>query len=277
MRKVLLHRLLLTIVALLSVPLGARANPSHVVVIRIENPIMPGGTDARQFRRLLQSAADASADLVILDLECPGGNLQAVLEMQDALLKAETRTLAFVNSRAISAASLLAISCDKIVMTPTGSIGGGTSIGTPPDVELAIRRMLRPKIDMAARANGFPIQVCEAFFDPSITIPGVLSSPTDVLLLNAKSATQLAFPVASGDNAATVTLAAYVAGSVEGIIRREGLWPADLISREAIKPESAVPRHPTVWIAIGILSGLLALLAAWAIKNLLSPSRASHE
>ena len=64
---------------------------------------------APYLERVLDDAEDAGAPAVILEIDTPGGRLDAVLQMKDALLDAEVPTIAFVNRTAFSAGALIAI------------------------------------------------------------------------------------------------------------------------------------------------------------------------
>ncbi len=53
--------------------------------------------------RVLDEAAASEAAAVILDIDTPGGRLDAVLQMRDALLASPVRTIAYINRTAFSA------------------------------------------------------------------------------------------------------------------------------------------------------------------------------
>ena len=48
---------------------------------------------------------------MLLQIDTPGGRLDAVLQMRDALLGSGVRTIAFVDRTAFSAGALIAIAC----------------------------------------------------------------------------------------------------------------------------------------------------------------------
>ena len=78
-------------------------------------------------RRTLRLCDDEGAEAVIFDLDTPGGMAweTTTLMMQD-LQKLRTRSLSYVNTRALSAGAMTAMSTDVIYMAPASSIGAAT-------------------------------------------------------------------------------------------------------------------------------------------------------
>ena len=76
-------------------------------------------------KRTLSTATEERAQAVILDINTPGGRLDAALSIKDALLDAEVPLIAYVNREAFSAGALIAISANKIYMDEGGVIGRG--------------------------------------------------------------------------------------------------------------------------------------------------------
>ncbi|ACB84776.1 protein of unknown function DUF107 [Natranaerobius thermophilus JW/NM-WN-LF] len=73
--------------------------------------------------RAFESAQEENADLIVLDINTPGGALDASFEIKDLIVNEEIPVYAFVNSQAISAGSYLALASDEIYMRPTGTMG----------------------------------------------------------------------------------------------------------------------------------------------------------
>ena len=66
--------------------------------------------------------------LIILEINTPGGELPATLKIERIIQSTAFKTLCFVNQNAISAGSLIALSCDKLVMSPGSRIGAATPV-----------------------------------------------------------------------------------------------------------------------------------------------------
>lgn len=73
--------------------------------------------------RAISSAEKNSAELIIFDIDTFGGRVDAATQIKDAISATDITTIAFINRRAISAGSLISLSCDQIYMTDGGTIG----------------------------------------------------------------------------------------------------------------------------------------------------------
>ncbi|MBN2023208.1 MAG: hypothetical protein JW809_10505 [Pirellulales bacterium] len=104
------------------------AEPSAVVhydrpvLIRFEGVIT--GSLAAYLARKLDAARDTNADLVILEIDSPGGRVDASLDSADRLVDVDwARTVAYVPREALSGAAIVALGCDEIVMAPEAALG----------------------------------------------------------------------------------------------------------------------------------------------------------
>ncbi|NOZ73760.1 MAG: nodulation protein NfeD [FCB group bacterium] len=78
--------------------------------------------------RVLDQAAEEGAAAVIFDVDTFGGRVDAATQIKDAILSATVPTIAFINRRAISAGSLISLSCEQIFMTGGATIGAATAV-----------------------------------------------------------------------------------------------------------------------------------------------------
>ena len=123
-------------------------------------------------RRSVGEAQRAGADALLVELNTPGGRVDAGEEIRDALLEAGIPTVAFVAQRAQSAGALVALACDYIVMAPGSSIGAAEPI----PAEEKVISALRAEFEATARAKGRDPRLAAAMVDKSIEIPGVVES-----------------------------------------------------------------------------------------------------
>ncbi len=79
-------------------------------------------------RRAIAVAEAESARAIIFDIDTFGGRVDAATQIKDAILGATVPTVAFINRRAISAGSLIALSCETIYMTGGGTMGAATAV-----------------------------------------------------------------------------------------------------------------------------------------------------
>ncbi|HRP09274.1 MAG TPA: ATP-dependent Clp protease proteolytic subunit, partial [Gemmatimonadales bacterium] len=116
-----MRRLIGAIIGVLT--LGSTAEAQGPVVYRIpitgtiENGLAP------YVARSLGVAAGEGASLVVLDIDTPGGRVDAAERIVDAVRNSPVRVVAFVNPRAWSAGAMIALSASEIWIAPGGAIG----------------------------------------------------------------------------------------------------------------------------------------------------------
>lgn len=128
--------------------------------------------------RVLDEAAEEGAAAVLLEIDTPGGRLDAVLQMKDALLGADVRTIAFVDRTAFSAGALVAISCEEIYMTPGAVMGAATPVdaGSGDTASEKVVSAVRSTFRATAEARGRDPRVAEAMVDPAVEVPGLVEA-----------------------------------------------------------------------------------------------------
>ncbi|CAA9572107.1 MAG: Putative membrane-bound ClpP-class protease associated with aq_911 [uncultured Thermomicrobiales bacterium] len=167
---------------------AASASPEATVyVIPIRGEIEPGVGNFLE--RSLGDAEEAGATTVVLDISTPGGRLDTVLEMRDAILDSPLRTIAFVNREAFSAGALITIASDEIWMTPGAVFGAATPVngGTGETADAKVVSAVRSTFRATAEEHGRDPVVAEAMVDPAVTVDG-LDSPTTLLTLTTTQA-----------------------------------------------------------------------------------------
>lgn len=150
------------------------------------------------FRRGIKEAQSAEADVLILDMNTPGGRVDITEEMMDLLRKFEPhdQTYTYVNKDAISAGSFISCATKHIYFAPDGVMGaaapvmgGGQDI--PETMQLKVNSVLRAKIRATAEFNGHRAEVFEAMIDPAIELKigdEVIKPEGEILTLTASEA-----------------------------------------------------------------------------------------
>lgn len=113
---------------LIGVHLTAKASGDTVYVIPIEETVEKGLS--KFLERSFQEAEDMNAKHIILDINTPGGAVDAALEMADTIHNSAIPVTAYVNRRALSAGAYLALNADDIYMAPGGKMGAAAIIDT---------------------------------------------------------------------------------------------------------------------------------------------------
>jgi len=147
-------------------------------------------------RRAIKEAMSNGVDVIILDMDTPGGELQNTLEIMDALSRFKGETLTYVNTEAISAGSFIAISTDDIYFEENGQIGAAEVVsGTGQDIPESMKRKLQSyinaKVRVYAKNHRYRADVMRAMTDPAFELKigdTVLSPEGELLSLTASEA-----------------------------------------------------------------------------------------
>ena len=150
------------------------AKYQQAVLIRFEGTILP--FTEHVFYRHLERARAAGADLVIVEIDSPGGTVDSSLALANRLLTVEdARTVAFVRKQAISGAAIMALGCDEILMDPEALIGDAGPIFQDQDgmfrhAPEKIRSILAAEVRKLAAATDRPEVLAEAMVDAKLEI-----------------------------------------------------------------------------------------------------------
>lgn len=124
--------------------------------------------------RSIKLAEEAGAAAVILDIETPGGRVDAAQRIVRALQNTKIPTYAFVNLHAFSAGALIALATDGIYMRKGSVIGAATPItGDGEKAPEKIVSAMRSEMRALAQARGLDPRVAEGMVDESLDIPGI--------------------------------------------------------------------------------------------------------
>lgn len=169
---------------------AATGEPVRVVVIPVREQI--AAPVLYVIRRGLKSAG--KDDLVVLDMETPGGALGTALEIMKALDQFEGRTATYVNGEAISAGAFISAVTQDIYFAPKGVIGAAAAVSSggadiPETMRLKLNSYLRAKVRAYSEGRGYRGQVITAMLDKDFELKvgdtvikpkGELLSLTDV-------------------------------------------------------------------------------------------------
>ncbi len=160
---------LLTFATLLAaVPLGAQQPVVYRVDISgtIENGLAP------YVARALRKADEAGAAAVVLDINTPGGRVDAAERIVDAVRATTVPVYAWIHPRAYSAGALIALSADKVYMTSGAVFGAATPVnGQGVKAPEKYVSAMRGEFRALAEARALDPTVAEAMVDESVDIP----------------------------------------------------------------------------------------------------------
>lgn len=192
--------------------------------------------------RVLREAAQANARAVIVEIDTPGGRLDAVIDISAAMFASPVPVISFVTHEATSAGVLITISAPEVVMAPGSTIGAAE----PRPLDEKVLSYWKSRLRAAAETtNRDPILV-EAMADARIEIEGVVEHGR-ILSLTAEEALALG-------------LTDDILATREAVLRVYNLKQYPLV---VIYP--AFFEHIAGWVTHPIISSLLFSVGSLAI------------
>lgn len=159
------------------------AKYSQAVIIRFEGVITP--RLEQYFFRKLDRAEKNGADLVIVEIESPGGMVEQSFNIAHRLRDLDwARTVAYVPREALSGAAFVALGCDEIVMAENAMLGDAGPIFLDEaamfqHVPEKIRSDLAAKVRALAESKGRSPALAEAMVDMDLIVYRVRNTQTD--------------------------------------------------------------------------------------------------
>ena len=183
------------------------------VVYRIEVSGTIEGGLAPYTSRALREAVAANASAVFLDINTPGGRVDAAEMMADAIRETAIPVYAFVNPRAYSAGALISLATDGIYMTPGAVLGAATPVDGQ-GVKMAEKYVsaMRAEFRALAEQQGLDPRIAEAMVDDSLGVPGLLE-PGKLLTLSTAEALRVGYAKGEVANQAELLTAVGLSGA----------------------------------------------------------------
>lgn len=206
------------LVALLAAPLAVQA---QVTVSRVPVTGVVELGLAPFIERSLAEAAANGVDIVVLDMDTPGGRVDAAERIADALSDSEVPVVTLVNRRAFSAGALIALATDGIYMRPGSVIGAVTPVdGSGTKAPEKYVSAMRSEMRALAEARGLDPAIAEAMVDETIEVEGV-SQAGQLLTLTTEEAVRIGYAEEVEDMADLLAMRGY--GNAE-IVTVEANW-----------------------------------------------------
>jgi membrane-bound serine protease (ClpP class) len=124
--------------------------------------------------RVVSDAENDGAEAIIFRINTFGGRVDAATQIKDAIIGSRLLTIAFINNRAISAGSLIALSCRKICMVPGSSIGAATVVDQSGQKQSEkYQSFMRSEMRSTAERNGRRTDIVQGMVDENIIVPGI--------------------------------------------------------------------------------------------------------
>ena len=166
---------------------GASSIDRPVVVVPINGTVDDGM--AHLVERSVDEANRTNARAILLTVNSPGGLVSSAFRIRDALFSAQEPVDAYVSQRAYSAAALITLSANRIIMAPGASIGAAEPVeagGAVPPSDKIISA-LRGEFESTAERTHHSPQIAGAMVDKNASLPQYKRSGM-VLTLNTDDA-----------------------------------------------------------------------------------------
>jgi len=136
-----------------------------VYVISVSGTVEPGM--AAFIKRALNDIPQDPNNLIVFELDSFGGRVDSAYEIVDTISDApQGKTVAYVTKKAISAGSLIALSCNLLIMKNNTTIGDCAPIiysnEGPKMMGEKFQSPLRAKFRALARKNNYPVALAES-------------------------------------------------------------------------------------------------------------------
>ena len=158
-------------------------------------------------RRALKDAKADEVDMVVIDMDTPGGRVDHTEEIIAHIRElGDIPVYVFVNQDAISAGAIISIACDRIYMSPHGRIGAAAPIWMtqggvaemPPDVREKMLSIIRAMMRGLANENGYREDVAMAMVDDQVEVKigdEVICDVGELLMMTAQEAVRIYPPM----------------------------------------------------------------------------------
>lgn len=168
--------------------------------------------------RVYDEAEANGASAVLLQLDTYGGYVTAAVSLKQTIMAQDMPTYCYIDDKAISAGSLIALSCDGIAINKGGTIGAAEPRQGTEKADEKVVSFWTAELVGAAEAHDRDGQLAAAMSDTSVVIEG-LSEAGRLLTLTADQAVELG-------------MADYIADSEAAALEAFGLAGATVIGVE---------------------------------------------
>ncbi|MBS4176289.1 NfeD family protein [Lederbergia citrea] len=191
MKRVMITICFLAAAFLLILPVQADGKGANVYVIPIKDDVEKGLNAF--LNRAIKTAEENEADLIIFDMNTPGGAVDAARDIGNRISNTNIKTVTFVNSWAISAGSYIALHTDKIYMKPGAVMGAAAVINQQGNTagEKA-ESMWLAAMEGAAKQSDRNPEIAKAMANGNIDLPD-LKKKGELLTLEADQAFKVGY------------------------------------------------------------------------------------
>ena len=248
----------------------ANNNNSKVYVVPIQNTIDLG--IPAFVNRAVNAAENNAAELLVFEINTFGGRVDAATQIKDAISSTDIQTVAFINKRAISAGSLISLSCDKIYMTPGATIGATSVVDMSGEKQSEkAQSYMREEMGATAESSGKNVTIARGMVDEELSFEYLVVEGDSIKvddiegrkegkLITLTTELALKYKIADGESESIEDVIADLNIKNYDIITLDENWSEDLVR---FLTDPVVSSLLTTFGTIGIISELYS--AGWGI------------
>jgi membrane-bound serine protease (ClpP class) len=167
-------------------------NAAEVYRIPIQNEVEKGLFAFLD--RAFKEAEKAGAEMVILDIDTPGGFVDSAADIAKLMDQTPLRTIAYIHDDALSAGAFISLHADEIYMSPSGRIGAAAVIDSAGNTAgVKAKSAWSASMIMAAESSGRDPQYALAMADDTVDMPEYRAPVGELLTLSAKEALEVGY------------------------------------------------------------------------------------
>jgi len=243
---------------------------AKVYVVPIQNTIDLG--IPAFVNRAISAAENNNAALMIFEVNTFGGRVDAATQIKDAISSTDIPTVAFINKRAISAGSLISLSCDKIYMTPGATIGATSVVDMSGEKQSEkAQSYMREEMGATAESSGKNVTIARAMVDEELSFEYLVVEGDSVKvddiegrkegkLVTLTTELALKYKIADGESESIEDIITNLNIENYDIIDLDENWSEDLVR---FLTDPVISSLLTTFGTIGIISELYS--AGWGI------------
>jgi membrane-bound serine protease (ClpP class) len=164
---------------------NAQRNSSLALVMNADGPIVPPMLE--YFKRGIETAEQRDAEVLIIELNTPGGNIDTMLEIIQVIEESKVPVVVYVSPNgaiAGSAGALITMAGDASAMAPRAAIGAASPIdGSGDDIQETLEKKIKEVLKARARTmvedrGAEAVELAEAMIDDAkaVTAPEALDA-----------------------------------------------------------------------------------------------------
>ncbi len=191
-RRIVSFILLVFALCLSLFPSDTKGDNDLVYIVPVEDTVEKGLSAF--LKRSIKTAEENGAKAVILEVNTPGGAVDAAGEIGKLFSDTPVKTIAWVNNQALSAGAYISLNADEIYMVPGATMGSAAiidSAGNAADKKAQSYWLAAMKT--AAEQNGRDPKYAMAMADDRIDLPELGAEKGKLLTLTAEQAKAIGY------------------------------------------------------------------------------------